>query len=128
MASGDTPLSVNAAFQARQEKLGSATMVLSVGNKMTAPNADDFQTSGSVDPSKKAIPKKGKGKALAASSDINLTPTLSAPITQVAVSEAAGDGSFTPVPRRAGFKPINKRSIEETAANEAESESKRLKQ
>jgi len=34
MASGDTPLSTNAAFQARQERLGSATMLLSVGNKM----------------------------------------------------------------------------------------------
>ena len=33
MASGDTPLSVNAAFQARQERMGSATMVLGVGNK-----------------------------------------------------------------------------------------------
>jgi U4/U6.U5 tri-snRNP-associated protein 1 len=34
MLSGDTPLSTNAAFQARQEMLGSATMILSVGNKM----------------------------------------------------------------------------------------------
>lgn len=33
MSSGDTPLSTNAAFQARQERTGSATMVLGVGNK-----------------------------------------------------------------------------------------------
>lgn len=33
MASGDTPLSMNAAFQARQEKTGQAHFVLSVGNR-----------------------------------------------------------------------------------------------
>lgn len=33
MSSGDTPLSATAAFQARQERMGSATMVIGVGNK-----------------------------------------------------------------------------------------------
>jgi U4/U6.U5 tri-snRNP-associated protein 1 len=33
MISGDTPTSMNKAFQARQEKVGQAHMVLSVGNK-----------------------------------------------------------------------------------------------
>ena len=33
MSSGDTPLSATAAFQARQERIGSATMVIGVGNK-----------------------------------------------------------------------------------------------
>lgn len=33
MASGDTPLSMNKAFQFRQEKAGQAHMVLSVGNR-----------------------------------------------------------------------------------------------
>jgi U4/U6.U5 tri-snRNP-associated protein 1 len=33
MASGDSPLNTNTAFQARQERLGTATMVLGVGNK-----------------------------------------------------------------------------------------------
>lgn len=33
MASGDTPLSMNKAFQIRQEKAGQAHMVLSVGNR-----------------------------------------------------------------------------------------------
>jgi len=33
MASGDTPLSMNAAFQARQQKTGQAHFVLSVGNR-----------------------------------------------------------------------------------------------
>lgn len=33
MSSGDTPMGTNAAFQARQERTGSATMVLGVGNR-----------------------------------------------------------------------------------------------
>lgn len=33
MASGDTPLSMNRAFQLRQEKTGQAHFVLSVGNR-----------------------------------------------------------------------------------------------
>jgi len=33
MASGDTPLSMNKAFQIRQEKTGQAHFVLSVGNR-----------------------------------------------------------------------------------------------
>jgi U4/U6.U5 tri-snRNP-associated protein 1 len=39
MASGDTPLSMNAAFQARQEKTGQAHFVLSVGNRGSVPFA-----------------------------------------------------------------------------------------
>jgi U4/U6.U5 tri-snRNP-associated protein 1 len=33
MYAGDTPLGTNAAFQARQERTGSATMILGVGNR-----------------------------------------------------------------------------------------------
>lgn len=33
MSAGDTPLGTNAAFQARQERTGSATMILGVGNR-----------------------------------------------------------------------------------------------
>lgn len=33
MASGDTPLNTAAAFAARAERTGQATMILSVGNK-----------------------------------------------------------------------------------------------
>ncbi|KAF5342501.1 hypothetical protein D9611_001529 [Ephemerocybe angulata] len=42
MASGDTPLSMNAAFQARQEKTGQAHFVLSVGNRGAIPQAADI--------------------------------------------------------------------------------------
>jgi len=42
MISGDTPLSMNKAFQTRQEKVGQAHMVLSVGNRGAAPQVGDF--------------------------------------------------------------------------------------
>ncbi|KIK41913.1 hypothetical protein CY34DRAFT_760290 [Suillus luteus UH-Slu-Lm8-n1] len=42
MASGDTPLSMNRAFQIRQEKTGQAHFVLSVGNRGAVPQASEF--------------------------------------------------------------------------------------
>lgn len=42
MASGDTPLSMNKAFQQRQEKTGQAHFVLSVGNRGAVPQAAEF--------------------------------------------------------------------------------------
>lgn len=42
MASGDTPLSMNQAFQLRQEKAGQAHFVLSVGNRGAVPQAAEF--------------------------------------------------------------------------------------
>ncbi|KAG1747257.1 SART-1 family-domain-containing protein [Suillus paluster] len=42
MASGDTPLSMNRAFQIRQEKTGQAHFVLSVGNRGAVPQATEF--------------------------------------------------------------------------------------
>ncbi|KAK7050991.1 hypothetical protein VNI00_005103 [Paramarasmius palmivorus] len=42
MASGDTPLSMNAAFQQRQQKTGQAHFVLSVGNRGAVPQVADF--------------------------------------------------------------------------------------
>ncbi|KAK7691056.1 hypothetical protein QCA50_006159 [Cerrena zonata] len=42
MVSGDTPLSMNQAFQIRQEKAGQAHFVLSVGNRGAVPQAAEF--------------------------------------------------------------------------------------
>ncbi|KIK63086.1 hypothetical protein GYMLUDRAFT_163684 [Collybiopsis luxurians FD-317 M1] len=42
MASGDTPLSMSAAFQQRQQKTGQAHFVLSVGNRGAVPQVADF--------------------------------------------------------------------------------------
>jgi U4/U6.U5 tri-snRNP-associated protein 1 len=117
MASGDTPLGLNASFQARQERTGSATMVLSVGNRGSAPMLE-----GDIGPNLRANPgpstskkggeggKKGKGRA---TEDVNLTPMLSAPMPMAAADEAA----FAPVPRQtAGFQPINRKAREASEA------------
>ncbi|GAA6027292.1 hypothetical protein JCM8097_002565 [Rhodosporidiobolus ruineniae] len=62
MVAGDTPLSSAAAFAARAEKTGSATMILGVGNNNSAPLQED--TLGSVSKLDKST--KGKGKAVVA--------------------------------------------------------------
>ncbi|KPV75430.1 uncharacterized protein RHOBADRAFT_48436, partial [Rhodotorula graminis WP1] len=58
MAAGDTPLSTAAAFAARAEMTGSATMILGVGNNNSAPVQRD--TLGGVSRIEKAA--RGKGK------------------------------------------------------------------
>ncbi|CAH7665964.1 SART-1 family-domain-containing protein [Phakopsora pachyrhizi] len=60
MASGDTPTGTNEAFRKRQEKLGSATMVLSVGNKGSAPHQEEFLSSLSKSSSSTSTTKKSK--------------------------------------------------------------------
>ncbi|BGP15980.1 hypothetical protein JCM10213_004797 [Rhodosporidiobolus nylandii] len=62
MVAGDTPLSSAAAFAARAEKTGSATMILGVGDKNSAPIQED--TLGNV--SKLDKDRKGKGKPVVA--------------------------------------------------------------
>ncbi|TFY83285.1 hypothetical protein EWM64_g731 [Hericium alpestre] len=59
MASGDTPLSMNRAFQMRQEKTGQAHFVLSVGNRGAVPQASEFLD---VQPLSKGKTEKTKGK------------------------------------------------------------------
>ncbi|KAF8307736.1 SART-1-domain-containing protein [Clavulina sp. PMI_390] len=54
MGSGDTPLSMQAAFQIRQERAGQAHMILSVGNRGAVPQATEFLDA--------PITKKDKGK------------------------------------------------------------------
>ncbi|GJE88648.1 SART-1 domain-containing protein [Phanerochaete sordida] len=63
MASGDTPLSMNQAFQARQAKAGQAHFVLSVGNRGAVPQAAEFLDAQPLAKGKAEKKKKGKGKA-----------------------------------------------------------------
>ncbi|KZO91587.1 SART-1 protein [Calocera viscosa TUFC12733] len=55
MASGDTPTGMNEAFQARQERIGQAHMVLSVGQRGAVPQAADVLD-------REALAKKPKEK------------------------------------------------------------------
>ncbi|GJJ08173.1 hypothetical protein Clacol_002381 [Clathrus columnatus] len=61
MASGDTPLSMNKAFQIRQEKAGQAHMVLSVGNRGAVPQLSEFLDTQPLSKNTKGD-KKGKKK------------------------------------------------------------------
>lgn len=129
MASGDTPLNTNAAFQARQERLGSATMVLSVGNKSTAPGVENFQSSTTPDMAKQpkaSSSKKRQQQGISGQDTVNLTPMLD---TTSGAGTPTGDGGVTPAtaPKRAGFKRVGKREAEESPAPQSDS-SKRSRQ
>ncbi|KAJ8579628.1 SART-1 protein, partial [Rhizopogon salebrosus TDB-379] len=68
MASGDTPLSMNRAFQIRQEKTGQAHFVLSVGNRGAVPQASEFLdpqplSKGKTEKTKSKKKDSGKGGA-----------------------------------------------------------------
>jgi len=64
MASGDTPLSMNSAFQQRQAKTGQAHFVLSVGNRGAVPQAAEFLDAQPLAKGKTEKAKKKKeGKA-----------------------------------------------------------------
>ncbi|KAG6879874.1 hypothetical protein C0992_010227 [Termitomyces sp. T32_za158] len=121
MASGDTPLSMNSAFQQRQQKAGQAHFVLSVGNRGAVPQAADFLdvqplTKGKTEKTKKK--KEGKNARQAAESGFMTLPApqvyaqestvVSAAATTVAASRsgtASGSGSASPAPRP-GFSRI----------------------
>ncbi|KAI0300922.1 SART-1 family-domain-containing protein [Russula brevipes] len=70
MASGDTPLSMNKAFQIRQEKTGQAHFVLSVGNRGAVPQAAEFLD---AQPLSKGKTEKTKSKKKDASKLTNKT-------------------------------------------------------
>lgn len=118
MASGDTPTGTNEAFRKRQEKLGSATMVLSVGNKGSAPHQEEFLSSLSKPTTGASGSKKSKSdsknKSLGSNTHHRKQHTLSvAPdlMNGLGSSSNSGiDGFLTPsglmAPRKAGFKPI----------------------
>ncbi|PLW07253.1 hypothetical protein PCANC_05340 [Puccinia coronata f. sp. avenae] len=129
MASGDTPTGTNEAFRKRQEKLGSATMILSVGNKGSAPHQEEFLSSLTKPSGTGGGGKKGKGgggsgpskhglgaNALPGRSHTKHTissgPDLMNGLGSHLHSGTASsmNGFLTPsgfmAPRKAGFKPI----------------------
>lgn len=119
IASGDTPTGTTAAFLARQERTGSATMVIAVGNNNAAPMPEGGSSSSSrhlsankgartVKPAKgvgagrikledgtasSAVPLGGSESSL-----VNLTPTI---------------GSQPPASKPAGFARIGSRAAVE---------------
>ncbi|THH20732.1 hypothetical protein EW146_g681 [Bondarzewia mesenterica] len=123
MASGDTPLSMNKAFQIRQEKTGQAHFVLSVGNRGAVPQAAEF-----LDPQPLSKGKTEKTKGKKKDTNKSATPqtldngfiTLPAPqISHNATMSASPAPSLpgetgSPAPRP-GFSRISSASVAETA-------------
>jgi len=88
MISGDTPTNMNDAFQKRQAKVGTAHMVLSVGNRGAVPQLEDVLDNAALSKATKAA-KPGKGKKKDAGQGT--------PIQQVDMTSfAAGNSNLAP--------------------------------
>ncbi|KAG8722995.1 hypothetical protein FRC09_005179 [Ceratobasidium sp. 395] len=81
MISGDTPLSMNKAFQARQEKAGQAHMVLSVGNRGAVPQLAEFLDNRELSKSKaeKGKKKKNDNEGTPVMSSVDITGFVPVP-------------------------------------------------
>ncbi|KAJ4477177.1 SART-1 family-domain-containing protein [Lentinula aciculospora] len=110
MASGDTPLSMSAAFQQRQQKAGQAHFVLSVGNRGAVPQAADFfdaqpLSKGKTEKMKKK--KETKNAKAAMESGLMTLPTMALNGGSPAPSGFASVGSNGSPGPRAGFSRIS---------------------
>ncbi|KAH8994948.1 SART-1 family-domain-containing protein [Lactarius akahatsu] len=124
MASGDTPLSMNKAFQIRQEKTGQAHFVLSVGNRGAVPQVAEFLD---AQPLSKGKTEKVKSKKKDASKSTNKTLDngfMTVPAPQAAYSGSAsaspapslpGTETGSPAPRP-GFSRIASTVVSDVAA------------
>ncbi|EMD31320.1 hypothetical protein CERSUDRAFT_119882 [Gelatoporia subvermispora B] len=117
MASGDTPLSMNQAFQIRQQKAGQAHFVLSVGNRGAVPQAAEFldaQPLSKGKTEKKKEKKKNADKKSTSQVDSTGFITLPAPMPNggspalgsVLPSGSQTNASGSPAPRP-GFSRIS---------------------
>ncbi|KAG7089595.1 hypothetical protein E1B28_011262 [Marasmius oreades] len=113
MASGDTPLSMNAAFQQRQQKTGQAHFVLSVGNRGAVPQVADFIETQPLSKGKtEKMKKKKESKNAKAALESGI---MNFPNSQMSLSNGGSPGpsgfasvvsSGSPAPR-AGFSRIS---------------------
>ncbi|KAG6908342.1 hypothetical protein DXG01_005253 [Tephrocybe rancida] len=99
MTSGDTPLSMNSAFQQRQQKAGQAHFVLSVGNRGAVPQAADFLdaqplSKGKTEKAKKK--KEGKGAQQVADTGFMTLPAPQAH-SLVMNGDSPGPSGFSPM-------------------------------
>ncbi|EJF64961.1 SART-1 protein [Dichomitus squalens LYAD-421 SS1] len=107
MASGDTPLSMNQAFQIRQEKTGQAHFVLSVGNRGAVPQAAEFFDSQPLTKGKteKKNKKKQADKGGIPQLDSTGFMTLPAPVLNNGSPAPGTSAGGSPAPRP-GFSRI----------------------
>ncbi|KAN0092738.1 SART-1 family domain containing protein [Tylopilus felleus] len=121
MASGDTPLSMNKAFQIRQEKTGQAHFVLSVGNRGAVPQASEFLDPQPLSKGKteKTKSKKKEAARAAAPQALDSAGFITLPVPQANgsvdaspvpsgfASAAQSNGSGSPIPIKPGFSRIS---------------------
>ncbi|KAJ1308060.1 hypothetical protein OPQ81_002126 [Rhizoctonia solani] len=117
MIAGDTPLSMNRAFQTRQEKAGQAHMVLSVGNRGAVPQLAEFLDNRDLSKSNKQADKgkkkKAEGEATPVMSSVDITSFV-APTTTVTASTSQAS---TPPPPK--MKPAFSRVAAEPVSGSA---------
>ncbi|KAJ3999446.1 SART-1 family-domain-containing protein [Lentinula boryana] len=110
MASGDTPLSMSAAFQQRQQKAGQAHFVLSVGNRGAVPQVADFLDAQPLSKGKTEKMKKKKETKSAKAAMESGIMTLPGPLAN---GDSPAPSGFTSVGSngspgpRAGFSRIS---------------------
>jgi len=122
MVSGDTPLSMNQAFQTRQERAGQAHFVLSVGNRGAVPAAAEFldaqplTKAGKTERARKK--KEGKNQQmmqqLQGVVDSTGFITLPAPVAVTNTIDSPGSSTpnnASPVPRP-GFARISSSAVD----------------
>ncbi|KAL4074901.1 SART-1 family-domain-containing protein [Scleroderma yunnanense] len=102
MASGDTPLSMNRAFQIRQEKTGQAHFVLSVGNRGAVPQASEFLDPPPLSKGKTEKSKSKKKDAAKANAPQfpDSTGFITLPAPQPSADGFASTNSMSPAPSR----------------------------
>ncbi|CEL55899.1 U4/U6,U5 tri-snRNP-associated protein snu66 OS=Schizosaccharomyces pombe (strain 972 / ATCC 24843) GN=snu66 PE=1 SV=1 [Rhizoctonia solani AG-1 IB] len=117
MIAGDTPLSMNKAFQTRQEKAGQAHMVLSVGNRGAVPQLAEFLDNRDISKANKQADKgkkkKVEGEATPVMSSVDITSFV-APTTTVTASTSQAS---TPPPPK--MKPAFSRVTAEPISGSA---------
>jgi len=115
MASGETPLSMNRAFQIRQEKTGQAHFVLSVGNRGSVPQAAEFLDPPTLSKGKTEKTKKKKEANKEKVIGIDFTGvTPSIPLTS---SVSPGPGSQRESPAPTMMKSSFSQVMDSTAAS-----------
>ena len=123
MASGDTPLSMNQAFQLRQEKAGQAHFVLSVGNRGAVPQAAEFLDAQPLSKGKTEKKKEKKNKQKAGTPHTDSTGFITLPASTsyngspAPMSGAASASGGSPAPRP-GFSRIASSLIEVETSKE----------
>ncbi|KAI5981919.1 SART-1 family-domain-containing protein [Pisolithus albus] len=100
MASGDTPLSMNRAFQIRQEKTGQAHFVLSVGNRGAVPQASEFLEPPPLSKGKteKAKNKKKDGAKSSSMQSHDDKGFVTLPAPQMSINGASSIDGMSPAP------------------------------